>query len=87
MSNNTAEMLRKAIENLINAKLHDALSHRDGLSRLAAHRNSWVASDDVRRAEKQLESVISEVLPGDRAERVHVGSRRRVTADCLTGVQ
>ena len=38
-----AEALRKAIENLINAKLHDALARPGGLSRLIAHRTTGVA--------------------------------------------
>jgi len=84
MLNSPAEVLRKAIENLINAKLHDVLSHRDGLSRLAAHRNSWVASDDVRNAEKRLEQVISDLLPRGKKERIHAEMGRDCSASCLT---
>ena len=57
-----AETLRKAIENLINAKLHDALSRPGGLDRLMAHRATGVASFDVRNAERQLEKTIANVL-------------------------
>jgi hypothetical protein len=62
-----AEMLRKAIENLMNAKLYDALSHPEGLSRLAGHRSSWVASKDVRDAERCLEEVIADLVPTESA--------------------
>ena len=46
-----AESLRKAIENLIDAKLHDALARPGGLDRLLAHRRTGVASYDIRNAE------------------------------------
>ena len=59
-----AETLRKAIENLINAKLHDVLARPGGLDRLAAHRTTGVASFDVRNAERQLEKTIVSVLCG-----------------------
>ena len=58
-----AEQLRHAIENLINAKLDDALAHGNGLHRLIAHRASGVASVPVRRAESQLQAVIASVIP------------------------
>ena len=57
-----AESLRRAIENLINAKLHDALSRPGGLDRLIAHRTSGVASFAIRQAERQLEESIAQVL-------------------------
>ena len=57
-----AETLRKAIENLINAKLHDALAKPGGLDRLIAHRVTGVASWEIRNAEKQLDSALSEIL-------------------------
>jgi hypothetical protein len=57
-----AESLRKAIENLINAKLHDALGKPGGLGRLVAHRVTGVASYDIRNAERQLDQTLSEVL-------------------------
>ena len=57
-----AESLRKAIENLINAKLHDALGKPGGLGRLVAHRVTGVASYDIRNAERQLDQALSEVL-------------------------
>ena len=63
MSSHThAESLRKAIENLINVKLHDALAKPGGLDRLVAHRSSGVASFAVRQAERQLEESIAQVL-------------------------
>lgn len=57
-----AETLRKAIENLINAKLHDALARPGGLGRLVAHRSTGVASADIRNAERQLEDALTDVL-------------------------
>ena len=57
-----AETLRKAIENLINAKLHDALARPGGLGRLIAHRTTGVASADIRNAERQLEDALNEVI-------------------------
>jgi len=63
MSSQThAETLRRAIENLINVKLHDALAKPGGLDRLVAHRSSGVASFAVRQAERQLEESIAQVL-------------------------
>jgi len=59
-----AQSLRKAIENLINAKLHDALSRPGGLDRLVAHRATGVASWEIRNAEKQLDLALAEVLEG-----------------------
>jgi len=61
-NHNQAESLRRAIENLINAKLHDALSRPGGLDRLIAHRTSGVASFAIRQAERQLEESITQVL-------------------------
>ena len=57
-----AETLRKAIENLINAKLHDALARPGGLGRLIANRTTGVASPDIRNAERQLEDALSELM-------------------------
>jgi len=66
MTSTHAETLRKAIENLINVKLHDALSRPGGLDRLIAHRTTGVASFAVRNAERQLDQVLSEILePGE----------------------
>lgn len=61
-SPNPSENLRKAIENLIDAKLHDAIARPGGLDRLAAHRRTGVASHDIRNAERQLEQTLSEIL-------------------------
>ena len=47
-----SETLRKAIENLIDAKLVDAMARPDGLNRLLAHRRTNVASPDIRNAER-----------------------------------
>ena len=57
-----AQTLRKAIENLVNAKLHDALARPGGLDRLIAHRVSGVASWEIRNAEKQLDVALAEIL-------------------------
>jgi hypothetical protein len=62
MLSNEAEMLRKSIENLINAKLRDLL-RPGGADRLAAHRVTGVASWDVREAEKNLDRTLAELLP------------------------
>jgi hypothetical protein len=59
---NQAHSLRKAIENLINAKLHDALAKPGGLDRLIAHRVTGVASWEIRNAEKQLDQALSDIL-------------------------
>ena len=57
-----AESLRKALENLMNAKLQDVLTHRNALDRLIAHRSNGVSSPDVRAAERRLEEVLTELL-------------------------
>jgi hypothetical protein len=62
-----AESLRKAIDNLINAKLHDALARPGGLGRLVAQRTTGVASWDIRNAQRQLEQALAEVLAGNEA--------------------
>jgi len=56
-----SQQLRKAIENLMNAKLYDALARRDGLARLAAHRSTGVASSEIRHAERELDDVLRQV--------------------------
>lgn len=66
-----AESLRKAIENLINAKLHDALGKPGGLGRLVAHRVTGVASYDIRTAERQLEQSLAELLSNTAAADEH----------------
>jgi hypothetical protein len=58
-----SESLRKAIENLIDAKLNDAL-RPGGIDRLRAHRVTGVASIDIRNAERRLDDVLSQ-LPID----------------------
>ena len=71
MMGNQAENLRKAIENLINVKLHDVLAKPGGLDRLAANRQTGVASYDVRMAEKKLDDALAKVLasgPSDSLE-------------------
>lgn len=62
MMQTPAESLRKAIESLIDAKLHDALARPGGLDRLIAHRRTGVASYDIRMAERRLQDTIAEVL-------------------------
>jgi hypothetical protein len=64
------ETLRKAIENLIDAKLVDALARPDGLNRLLAHRRTGVASPDIRNAERQLDQALEEVSLQEAAEQV-----------------
>ena len=72
MASAHAEMLRRAIENLIDAKLHDALAKPGGLDRLLAHHRTGVASWDIRMAEKRLEEALGQVVSQDeyRAEAV-----------------
>lgn len=60
-----AETLRKAIEGLIDAKLHDALSRPGGLERLTAHRLTGVASFDIRNAERKLQQSLAEILSNE----------------------
>ena len=62
MANDHAQSLRKAIENLINVKLHDAIGRPGGLDRLIAHRTTGVASWEIRNAEKQLDKTLAEIL-------------------------
>lgn len=57
-----SETLRKAIENLVDAKLVDAMARPDGLNRLLAHRRTGVASPDIRNAERRLEETLGELL-------------------------
>ena len=65
---NQAQTLRRAIENLINAKLHDALAKPGGLDRLIAHRVTGVASWEIRNAEKQLDSALAEIMESQDVE-------------------
>jgi hypothetical protein len=62
MTPSHAESLRKAIENLVDAKLHDALHRPGGFDRLLAHRRTGVASHDIRLAERRLDQALNEVL-------------------------
>jgi hypothetical protein len=61
MTSTRAELLRKSIENLLNVKLHDALAP-GGLDRLKAHRLTGVLSPTIRAAQRDLDSVLAEVL-------------------------
>ncbi len=61
----SAQDLRKAIEGLIDAKLHDALARPGGLDRLVAHRRTGVASYDIRNAERKLEQTLADILAGN----------------------
>jgi hypothetical protein len=63
MCEDQASSLRKAIENLISAKLFDMMARPGGLDRLVAHRMTGVASHDVRNAEQQLERALGDLLP------------------------
>jgi len=65
MVSSQAETLRKAIEGLIDAKLHDALSRPGGIERLTAHRLTGVASFDIRNAERKLQQSLAEVLSNE----------------------
>ncbi len=67
MNVSQAEMLRKAIENLIDAKMLDAIARPGGLDRLLAHRRTGVASFDIRNAERKLQETIANVLSGEEA--------------------
>ena len=60
-----SEQLRRAIENLIDAKLLDVLSKPGGLDRLLAHRRTGVASFDIRNAERRLQETIAQILPAE----------------------
>jgi hypothetical protein len=62
MNAEQSETLRKAIDNLIDAKLQDILIRPGGLDRLLAHRRSGVCSPDIRNAQKKLESTLGEIL-------------------------
>jgi len=64
MTAQEAENLRKAIEALINVKLHDALAKPGGLDRLTAHRATGVASYDIRNAERRLDLALAAVITG-----------------------
>jgi hypothetical protein len=65
MLKHQADSLRHAIENLIDAKLCDALNRRDGLARLVAHRTSGVVSADIRCAQRVLDVSLQRCLPPD----------------------
>ena len=73
MTAQEAENLRRAIEGLINAKLHDALAKPGGLDRLTAHRATGVASYDIRNAERRLDLALAQVISG--------GSRSNADSD------
>lgn len=60
MHSSQVTALREAIENLINAKLLDAIAKPNGIQRLLAHRHSGVASPDICEAEKRLEQTLAE---------------------------
>ena len=71
MVGNQAESLRRAIENLIDAKLHDAMSRPGGLDRLLAHRRTGVASYDIRQAERKLQESIAELMVTEQPAYAH----------------
>jgi hypothetical protein len=62
LTNEHAELLKRAIVNLVNAKLYDALATPGGLMRLVANRTTGVASADVRNAEKQLSQALRQMI-------------------------
>lgn len=59
-SNHQITALREAIENLINAKLLDAIGKPNGVQRLLANRQSGVASPDITDAERRLEQALGD---------------------------
>ena len=65
-----AEQLRKAIENLVDAKLLDCIAKPGGIDRLLAHRRTGVASFDIRNAERKLQETLGEVLFGEEAKKL-----------------
>jgi len=65
MNQTQAEMLRKAIENLIDAKMLDAIARPGGIDRLLAHRRTGVATFDIRNAERKLQETIAGMLTGE----------------------
>jgi hypothetical protein len=71
MIGSQAESLRKAIENLIDAKLLDAMAKPGGLDRLLAHRRTGVASFDIRQAERKLQESIAELLESSESAYAH----------------
>lgn len=62
MNAEQCEALRKAIDNLVDAKLQDILIRPGGLDRLLAHRRSGVCSPDIRNAQKRLEQTMAEMF-------------------------
>lgn len=74
LTNDPVDSLKRAIVNLVNAKLHDALATPGGLMRLVANRTTGVASPDVRNAEKQLGQALSRMV-------AHCSSARTGEAD------
>ena len=66
-----AESLRKAIEGLIDAKLHDAMAKPGGLDRLMAHRRTGVASYDIRMAERKLQESLAEIIDSREPEEAY----------------
>ena len=75
MSATQAEGLRKAIENLINAKLRD-LVRPGGVDRLVAHRATGVAAYEIRDAEKRLDQALAEVIPAEEPATAGGGGRK-----------
>jgi hypothetical protein len=65
MSVTQAEELRKAIENLIDVKMLDAIARPGGIDRLLAHRRTGVASFDIRNAERKLQDAIAGLLASE----------------------
>ena len=56
------ETLRKAIDNLVDAKLQDILIRPGGLDRLLAHLRSGVCAPYIRNAQKRLEQTLAEMF-------------------------
>lgn len=73
MASEQAESLRKAIENLINAKLRD-LVRPGGVDRLVANRMTGVAAYEIRDAAKKLDKIITEAFESQQQEVTAGGS-------------
>ena len=63
-----AESLRKAIENLINAKLHDVAGQARRPRPTGGPSWTGVASYDIRNAERQLDQALADMLASANAE-------------------
>jgi len=77
--NSQSEQLRRAIENLIDAKLFDALSKPGGLDRMIAYRSSGVASYSIRMAGRKLEEALADMLVENEGQE-SIGEQKMVSS-------